>query len=701
TNLQTPSSVALQKTAKIYSSLGYLTFPVKIWGDRWEEQADGSRKLKKECLFPGTWNALSLEQMNALPFYDRNAIAILTGHRSGITVVEVDKLDTWVELLQLAGETEPETVRARSQSGGVHLYFKYVPDLPTDSNVFPSIDIRNDKNGCIFAPPSTFVYEGKKRKYTWYPGFSLIENRDKLMEIPEWLFCSIRKSLADKKKSKKRLAANRVSVEEYDLFGDEDQVRSSALPKRKKKHHHHQQHAVDLFQHQGHPEIEKRLTAYFGGDVDDWTFAQDSDTSIKISRESRYCLVQRGHLHTTSGHSCIFINYNSDPLYAKSIVLSCFRHGSVECTEDFFAVFGWQMVKDSGTSEKEPNMFTVLSDEVWGYAEKHRLKRLNVGDPSAKGMVFGHSNGHPWVCTVAWDSYYDFVSDLFKSDKRLSAQKGLLDDLVNHLVKRNMDEFPRYTVSSRYVAFRDGVWDLKTLEFHDIGDDKPGDIVARHFFDVPFPRGSSSNSRIRPHGALPARRPGGLQGVSCLDRSVTVPRRAQQRRLRQLAGDAVPLGSGKHREVVSVEDCPKDVQLSGHRHHLRHAGGEVWIGRVVHQGGSFRDGHPVENVQGSGPDLVSKHGLGGERVGLKEGEGGGVERPLDSADDVGRERDSKLQGRSGGGRSPSSAHQLRQADCSARWGPFFAHNRERTGESFRQKRCAVPRARQGARQERV
>ncbi|KAJ3056037.1 hypothetical protein HK102_011249, partial [Quaeritorhiza haematococci] len=137
--------------------------------------------------------------MNALSFYDRNAIAILTGHRSGITVVEVDEVDTWKELLQLAGETEPETVRARSQSGGVHLYFKYVPDLPTDAHVFSGIDIRNDKNGCIFAPPSAFVFEGEKRQYSWYPGFSLIDNSDKLMEIPEWLLSCLRSRLAEKK----------------------------------------------------------------------------------------------------------------------------------------------------------------------------------------------------------------------------------------------------------------------------------------------------------------------------------------------------------------------------------------------------------------------------------------------------------------------------------------------------------------------
>ncbi|KAJ3061682.1 hypothetical protein HK102_009025, partial [Quaeritorhiza haematococci] len=198
------SSTALKEIAKIYSAHGYLTFPVKIWGDHWEEQADGTKKLKKGCMFPDTWNLLSLEQMKALPFYGRNGIAIQTGHRSGITVVEVDNLGTWKELLEAEDESEPQTVRARSQSGGIHLYFKYIPELPTGSNFLPGIDIRNDKNGCIFAPPSAFVFEGEKREYTWYPGFSLIDNRDKLMDIPDWLLSILREAVAEKKGNNKR-----------------------------------------------------------------------------------------------------------------------------------------------------------------------------------------------------------------------------------------------------------------------------------------------------------------------------------------------------------------------------------------------------------------------------------------------------------------------------------------------------------------
>ncbi|KAJ3060325.1 hypothetical protein HK102_009569, partial [Quaeritorhiza haematococci] len=152
----TSSRTLLQKVAQKYWDRGYLAFPLKLWGEGWKEQPDGELKFKKGDDF----------------------------HRS-------------------ADQTEPESVRARSQSGGLHMYFKYVQDLPTCVGVFNGVDIRND-NGCIYAPPSSFVFEGKKREYTWHPGFSLIDNEDELKEMPKWLLEAIRKRLADNNKTKKR-----------------------------------------------------------------------------------------------------------------------------------------------------------------------------------------------------------------------------------------------------------------------------------------------------------------------------------------------------------------------------------------------------------------------------------------------------------------------------------------------------------------
>ncbi|KAJ3057481.1 hypothetical protein HK102_011053, partial [Quaeritorhiza haematococci] len=192
-----PSTTKL--AAQTYWARNIFAIPVNVQGSHWEEQLDGKRKLKKKCEFPSKgWNTMAMDKVKTLPFHDKNGLALVTGHRSGITVLDVDEIWSWTQILKSAGEAEPETVRARAQNGGIHLYFKYTPDLPTCVGIFDGIDIRNDKNGCIFAPPTSFVFEGTTREYSWFPGFSLVDNPDKLLDMPGWLLGFLRSR--DKKK---------------------------------------------------------------------------------------------------------------------------------------------------------------------------------------------------------------------------------------------------------------------------------------------------------------------------------------------------------------------------------------------------------------------------------------------------------------------------------------------------------------------
>jgi len=85
-------------------------------------------------------------------------IGIATGEASGITVLDIDTAagkqgaTTWAELIAEGGE--PQTLVARTGSGGMHFVFKYNSALKTSSNTLgPGVDCRND-NGYIVAPPS-------------------------------------------------------------------------------------------------------------------------------------------------------------------------------------------------------------------------------------------------------------------------------------------------------------------------------------------------------------------------------------------------------------------------------------------------------------------------------------------------------------------------------------------------------------------
>jgi hypothetical protein len=96
--------------------------------------------------------------------------------------IKLDGLKKYDEFIEEYCDGEPiETPTCRTQSGGIHWYFKYDPEIKTSAGFNGySIDVRND-NGLIICPPSI----GVKGPYTWMNDKS-IENTE-LMEIPNWL----------------------------------------------------------------------------------------------------------------------------------------------------------------------------------------------------------------------------------------------------------------------------------------------------------------------------------------------------------------------------------------------------------------------------------------------------------------------------------------------------------------------------------
>ena len=125
-------------------------------------------------------------------FHQYHNIAILTGLINGITVIDIDipktnknEKDGMVMMKELCkihnGDDCIQTPICRTQSGGLHFYFKYDPEIKTTTGVNGySIDVRNDC-GLIVAPPSV----GERGPYEWIneSGLSDIDP----IEIPKWL----------------------------------------------------------------------------------------------------------------------------------------------------------------------------------------------------------------------------------------------------------------------------------------------------------------------------------------------------------------------------------------------------------------------------------------------------------------------------------------------------------------------------------
>src|SRR5215207_4046344 len=92
------------------------------------------RGFKDATTDPGRVTALFKRHPDAL-------IGMPTGKRSGVFVMDVDRLDALGEL----GEELPETLTIRTRSGGLHYYFEYVEGINNSPGALPEgIDIRGE-----------------------------------------------------------------------------------------------------------------------------------------------------------------------------------------------------------------------------------------------------------------------------------------------------------------------------------------------------------------------------------------------------------------------------------------------------------------------------------------------------------------------------------------------------------------------------
>lgn len=149
-------------------------------------------------------------------FTKYNNRAILTGAKSNIIVVDIDKKDkgieTWNKYIKEHGDIN--TVMSKTPNDGFHYYFKYIPILSTNRTKINGvgIDIRSN-GGYIMAPPSTI----KDKKYEWVRS----PEDNKILDMPEWLISILVKSnlksdvVKVEKKEVKVKEANSTPLRQY------------------------------------------------------------------------------------------------------------------------------------------------------------------------------------------------------------------------------------------------------------------------------------------------------------------------------------------------------------------------------------------------------------------------------------------------------------------------------------------------------
>src|ERR1700675_1931388 len=82
---------------------------------------------KKKPYFPPHWEATTLDK--TVYNNQKNGIAMLTGKSNRLFVIDIDNVQHWENFLKTNNKKEPQTVKAISASGGIHLYFKYSDEL--------------------------------------------------------------------------------------------------------------------------------------------------------------------------------------------------------------------------------------------------------------------------------------------------------------------------------------------------------------------------------------------------------------------------------------------------------------------------------------------------------------------------------------------------------------------------------------------
>ncbi len=350
------------------------------------------------------------------------------------------------------------TFRVKTPSGGMHLYFKFSPNFKTVARAlvpYPSVkvDVRSEK-GYVVSFNSI--------------GYS-IENDVSKIEIPQELATMLKQTSVQNSVAKidKSIAVQQKHQTVYKPIGDTEPTELAEITVSKKSEL--SQMANKLLR-----------TSYT------WDASHQSISSLKLVPDTMNCLVV-DHVHTNPFNCCLFINISN-------IVVHCSSHGDKQHSDCEIAQKLLSLCnKIKQTKPKNLTPQEILWTEVRSYAGQFRLQKLN-------GFVWRPRDNHPfWY--ESWMSYKEFLNKLFETSREFHQHSRRFKEMMSYLENYDTSDFPDVRSSKRYVAFRNGVFDLETTKFYDLDeteDNIPYNTVCRHFFDFEFEQSRSESNLETP-----------------------------------------------------------------------------------------------------------------------------------------------------------------------------------------------------------
>lgn len=140
----------MNKEIELYAKHNYIIFSLGI------DYENG----KKILSFPKNWPSFTKSNIDKT----KNGLAMETGKKNNIIVIDIDKIDDWNTFLINNGKEDLGDVPITQTGKGLHYYFKYSDDLEhikSKTNCFGkeyAIDIRTNGSGNIYVSKVLFYH---------------------------------------------------------------------------------------------------------------------------------------------------------------------------------------------------------------------------------------------------------------------------------------------------------------------------------------------------------------------------------------------------------------------------------------------------------------------------------------------------------------------------------------------------------------
>ena len=197
---------------------------------------------KKELIGLPKWSKITLD--NCDMFDNKNCVAVITGEKSNLTIIDFDDSDTYETLKhEYPDLSKYKTIKTNN---GFHVWTKYNPSIKNSTNVlknYKSVDFRNDGGFAITSPTTYKLLDGRTAEY--------IDMGGEILPFPKFMIPLINaESLKETKKVKKSKVPkidepkDDVSSISDDSFDDKNFKKDK--PKKAKKENKFQIDTIDM-----------------------------------------------------------------------------------------------------------------------------------------------------------------------------------------------------------------------------------------------------------------------------------------------------------------------------------------------------------------------------------------------------------------------------------------------------------------------